>query len=196
MKVRNTFTSVLAVIALAVSIAITIAAWQTRKVQAIQDSEDRPNPFGFIELGPGQTARINVVVGNPNEIPGDTRSGNPLQAHRVRLGFDIYAPTDPPTISDPSCATRYHFVRRETCDVVLQPGHAASLDFTAVQGARIQPLVSSLSGPDTSPGDVQVTPEPHLNPTLEVREGARTMFVIPALVKAFNPQPDPPGQQP
>jgi len=196
MKVRNTFTGVLSVIALAASIAIIIAAWQTHKVQAIQDSEDRPNPFGFIELGAGQTARINVVVGNPNDIPGVTRAGNRTQAHRVRLGFDIYALTDPATISDPSCATRYHFVRRETCDVVLQPGHAASVDFTAVQGTRIQPLVSSLGGPDTSPGDVQVTPEPHLAPTLEIREGARTMFVIPALVKSFNPQPDPPGQQP
>ena len=196
MKVRNTFTTALAVIALAASITVIIAAWQTRKVQAIQDSEDRPNPFGFMELGTGQTARINVVVGNPNDIPGDTRSGIPIHAHRVRFGFDIYAPTEPATISDPSCATRYHFVRRESCDVVLQPGHAASLDFTAVQGTRIQPFVSSLGGPDTSPGDVNVTPEPHLTSTLEVREGTRTMFVIPALVKAFNPQPDPPGQQP
>jgi hypothetical protein len=30
---------------------------------------------------------------------------------------------------------------------------------------------------------------------LEVREAARTMFVVPGVAKGFNPQPDPPGIQ-
>jgi hypothetical protein len=74
------------------------------------------------------------------------------------------------------------------------PGEAASFDFTAVEGTKVAASIQSLGGPDTREGDSQVTPEPHLAPMLEVREGARTIFVVPAVVKAFNPQPDPPGE--
>ncbi len=82
MQTRNTFTNALALLALAAGLAVIIAAWQTQPVQAIQDSEDFPNPFGFIELTAGQTARLNAVVGNPNEIPGDEP-----RARRVTVGL-------------------------------------------------------------------------------------------------------------
>ena len=61
MKTRNTFTNALALIALAAGLVVIIAAWQTRQVQAVQGSEDFPSDFGFIDLGAGQTARLNVV---------------------------------------------------------------------------------------------------------------------------------------
>ena len=61
MRRTNTLMNALALIALAAGLAVIIAAWQARQVLAIQDSEDRPSPFGFIELGAGQTARLNVV---------------------------------------------------------------------------------------------------------------------------------------
>lgn len=115
MKTRNTFTNALALIALAAGLALIIAAWQTRQVQAIHDPEDFPSDFGFIELGAGQTARLNVVVGNPDTTPGEVRL-----AHRVRLAFDIYgiqdreATPDPGVIAEvPSCVMRYRFLRRE-----------------------------------------------------------------------------------
>jgi hypothetical protein len=189
MKARNPFMSALALITLAAGLPFVISAWQTRQVQAIQDSEDFPSEFGFIDLGAGQTARLNVVNIRRNPPP---EPDNPSNLQRVRLSFDIYV--QPPPDSDaPSCATRYRFLRRESCDVVLMPGDAASFDFTAVDNTKVAASISSLGGPDTREGSSQLTPEPHLAPMLEVREAARTVFVVPGVVKGFNPQPDPPG---
>jgi hypothetical protein len=196
MKTRKTFTKALALITLAAGLAVVIAAWQTRQVQAVQDSEDFPSDFGFIELAAGQTARLNVVIGNPEVTPGEVRL-----ARRVRLAFDVYVQDDEDfpdcggIIPTPPCLIRYRFLRRESRDVELMPGQAASFNFQTSAAAKINPSVHMLGGPDTNPGEERRTPEPHLAPTLEVREGARTTFVVPAVAKFFNPQPDPPGQQ-
>jgi hypothetical protein len=196
MKTRKTFTNALALISLAAGLAVIIAAWQTRQVQAIQDQENFPSDFGFIELGAGQTARLNVVIGNPEVIPGD-----PPRARRVRLAFDVYVqdeediPNCGGIVPVPPCLIRYRFLRRESRDAELMPGQAASFNFQASAVTKINPSVHLLGGPDTSPGDERRTPEPHLAPTLEVRESSRTIFVVPAIAKFFNPQPDPPGQQ-
>jgi hypothetical protein len=192
MKTRNTFTNALALIALAAGLAVIIAAWQTRQVQAIQDSEDFPSEFGFIDLGAGQTARLNVVNLRVSPPPEPENPPPEPDAQRVRLSFDIYV-SPPPDPDAPSCVTRYRFLRRESCDVVLFPGEAASFDFTAADSTKVAASISSLGGPDTREGGSQLTPEPHLAPTLEVREGARTIFVVPGVAKGFNPQPDPPG---
>ncbi|CAN5485506.1 MAG: hypothetical protein H0T77_12950 [Pyrinomonadaceae bacterium] len=196
MKTRNTFKNALALVALAAGLAVIIAAWQTRRVQAVQDSEDFPSDFGFIELVAAQTARLNVVIGNPDELPG-----KPPPARRVRLAFDVYVqdeeyiPNCGGIVPVPPCLIRYRFLRRESREVELMPGQAASFDFLASAVTKINASVQFLSGPDTRPGDNRRTPEPHLAPTLEVLEGARTIFVVPAVVKGFNPQPDPPGQE-
>ena len=210
MRIRNTFTNVLVVMGVAVAIAIIVAGWQARRVQAIQDSEDRPNPFGFLELAVGQTARLNVVniqpPPEPDSPPPDPDSPPP-DPERVRLGFDVYIqdPDFTPNCGGivpvaPTCLVRDRFLRRELREVLLMPGQAAALSFTAVEGAKVQAFVQALGGPDTrgNPeglGGPDTTPEPHLIPSLEVREGARTLFVVPAVAKFFNPQPDPPGQQ-
>ncbi len=195
MQTRNTFANALALFAVAAGLAVIIAAWQTRLVQAIQDSEDFPSDFGFIELGAGQTARLNVVIGNPDTTLGEVRL-----ARRIRLAFDVYI-QDEENRPDPGVTaavqpdvTRYRFLRRESRDLELMPGQAASFDFLASAAAKINPSVHFLGGPDTLPGDNRRTPEPHLAPTLEVRESARTIFVVPAVPKFFNPQPDPPGR--
>jgi hypothetical protein len=196
MKRRNLFTNALALIALVAGLAVIMAAWQTRRVQAIQDSEDFPSDFGFLELGAGQTARLNVVIGNPNEMPGE-----PPLARRVRLAFDVYvqdeenSPNCGGIVPVPPCLIRYLFLRRESREVELMPGQAASFDFLASAVTKINASVHVIGNPDESPGDNRRTPEPHLAPTLEVRESARTIFVVPAVAKFFNPQPDPPGQQ-
>ena len=207
MKTRKTFTSLLTLTALAVVIALFVAAWQSQQVQAIQDSEDFPSDFGFIDLGAGQTARLNVVnlrsqpppepdspPPDPDQPPPDPE--NPSRIQRVRLSFDIYV-SPPPEPDAPACVTRYRFLRRESCDVVLRPGEAASFDFVAAEDVKVAASISSLGGPDTRAGDPipteRLTPEPHLAPMLEVREGTRTLFVVPGVIKGFNPQPDPPG---
>ena len=199
MKIRKAFTSLLVMVGTAAAIAVIVAGWQTRRVQAIQDSEDRPNPFGFIELGAGQTARLNVVnlFSPPSER--DIPPATPI-ARRIRLGFDVYVedPDYTPNCGGivpvpPTCLVRYRFLRRESTEVQLMPGQAASLNFTAVEGAKVQSFIQALGVPDTI-SNPNETPEPHLVPSLEVREGTRTLFLVPALVKFFNPQPDPPGQ--
>lgn len=210
MKARNTFTNALALITLAVAVTLLITAWQSRQVQAVQNSEDFPSDFGFIDLGAGQSARLNVVnlrrqpppdgdspppdpdqpPPDPDQPPPDPE--NPSRVQRVRLSFDIYI-QPPPEPDAPSCVTRYRFLRRESCDVVLRPGEAASFDFTAGADMKVAASIRSLGGPDTREGGSQLTPEPHLAPMLEVREGARTLLVVPGTIKGFNPQPDPPG---
>ena len=202
MKKRNTFTSVLVIVGTAAAIAVIVAVWQTRRVQAIQDSEDRPNPFAFLELTAGQTARVNVVNIQPPPHPDSPRPDPDVPvARRVLLAFDVYVedPDFTPNCGgivpvSPTCLVRYRFLRRESSEVQLMPGQAASLNFTAVEGAKLQAFIQALGGPDTI-GNPDETPEPHLVPSLEVREGTRTLFVVPALVKLFNPQPDPPGIQ-
>jgi hypothetical protein len=192
MKTRNTFMKALALIALAAGLAVIIAAWQTRQVQAIEDSEEFPSEFGFIDLGAAQTARLNVVNLRRSPPPdGDNPPPEP-DAQRVRLSFDIYI-QPPPDPEAPPCVTRYRFLRRESCDVTLMPGEAASFDFTAAEDMKVAASIHSIGNPDTREGDTQLTPEPHLAPMLEVREAARTIFVVPGVAKGFNPQPDPPG---
>lgn len=200
MKLRNTFTSLLLIVGTVAALALIVAGWQTRRVHAIQDSEDKPNPFGVIELAALQSARLNVVNIQPPP-DGDTPPPQPDSpiARRVRLAFDVYVqdPDYPPACGGivpvpPTCLVRYRFLRRELSEVELMPGQAASLNFTAFEGAKIQAFIQALGGPDTI-GNPDITPEPHLVPSLEVREGTRTLFVVPALVKLFNPQPDPPG---
>ena len=196
MKRRNTLTKALVLIALATGLAVVIAAWQTRQVEAVTDPENFPSDFGFIELAAGQTARLNVVIGNPEETPGDERF-----VRRVRLAFDVYVqdeedfPDCGGIVPTPPCLVHYRFLRRESRDVELMPGQAASFNFQTSAAAKINPSVRLLGGPDTRPINDPRTPEPHLAPTLEVREGRRTIFVVPAVAKFFNPQPDPPGQQ-
>ena len=165
-------------------------------MQAIQDSEDFPSPFGFIELTAGQTARLNVVVGNPNDNPGDEP-----RARRVRLAFDVYvqdeeySPNCGGIVPVPTCLTRYRFLRRESRDVELMPGQAASFDFLASAVTKIDASVHFIGDPNESPGTTGAHRSHTSLPTLEVREGASTKFVVPAVAKFFNPQPDPPGQQ-
>jgi len=217
MRIRKTFTTLLVVMGLAAAIAIIVAGWQARRVQAKQKSEDRSNAFGFLELAVGQTARLNVVniqpppepdspPPDPDSPPPDPESPPP-EPDRVRLGFDVYIqdPDFTPNCGGivpvpPTCLVRDRFLRRELREVQLMPGQAASLNFTAAEGAKVQAFIQALGGPDTigNPNELggpDTTPEPHLIPSLEVREGSRTLFVVPALAKLFNPQPDPPGRQ-
>ena len=85
MKTGSTFTKAMLVVLLAAIFVAVISLWQTRQAQAIQDSEDFPSDFGVIELSAGQSARLNAVIGNPDETPGEDRV-----ARRVRLSFDVY----------------------------------------------------------------------------------------------------------
>ena len=188
MKTRNRITKSLALVALAVSLVVIAAIWRVGRVAAIGNPDIRSS--GLLSLAPGQTARLNVA--NPVLVaPPDPDS----LARRVRLAFDIYGISDPDDSPNPttpgdttSRLTKLRFLRRVSRDVTLMPGEAASFDFTApASGTRISAVM--LGGPDTS----QTIGNPDIVPTLEVMEGGITIFTHPALVKLFNPQPDPPG---
>src|SRR5262245_18609733 len=208
---RTNFTKAALLTTLAAGLSIVIAGWQAQRVAAIQTSEDFPSDFGFIDLAAGQTARLNVVnlrrqpppegdtpPPEPDQPPPDPDSpppdpdSPPPDPERVRLSFDIYI-QPPPEPDAPACITRYRFLRRESCDVVLRRGEAASFDFTAAQDMKVAASIRSLGGPDTREGNTRLTPEPHLTPILEVREGPRTLFVVPGAIKGFGPQTNLPG---
>jgi hypothetical protein len=183
-------TKSLALVALAITVGGAAAAWPASRVTAIGNPDLVPVEFGLLGLTAGQTARLTVV--NPVlQAPPDPDS----RARSVRLTFDIYAIGDvehqlDPTTPDDSTArlTTLRFIARHSRVVSLGPGEAASLAFTATAADTYLSAVA-LGGPDTSPA----IGSPDLVPTMEVMEGSRTVYTHPALVKGFNPQPDPPG---
>lgn len=136
--------------------------------------------WGITSLAPGQTARLNAVfIGNPDTSP---------PARRVRLTFNIYGlggPDTCPGATAAACTNNLRFIRRETSVVRLKPGEGFSLNFTAgaeetfIEAAMVEVLVGEM--------------QPCIAPSLEIREGRKTLFVHPAVKKGFNPQPDPPG---
>lgn len=75
----------------------------------------QPDPpgFGMVGVVRGQTARLNVVIDNPNIRPGGDRSG-PTPHMRLQLQF----------VDGSGNVLRQSEVR-------LQPGHAAHLDYVA-----------------------------------------------------------------
>jgi len=180
----------LALIALAITLGVAAAVWPPSRLGAIGNPDIRPAQFGLLGLVAGQTARLTVV--NPaQQTPPDPNS----RARSVRLTFDIYAIGDVehqpgPVTPDDSTArvTTLHVVDRHVRVVALRPGEAASFAFTA-SGPDTYVSATALGGPDTAPA----IGNPDIVPTLEVMEGSRTVFTHPALIKDFNPQPDPPG---
>ncbi len=195
MNIRNRITKALALSALLVSLTVA-AVWSARQADAIGNPDLRVASFGLVSLAAVQTARLTAAntqaVGDAEDRPGDRR-----RARRVTLAFDIYgvAPPEPdsPAPTAPgdtaACTNNLRLIRRESCTASLMPGEAASFDIGGLpEGTQIHAIL--LGGPDTRVAG----PEPHIAPTLEIREGARTVFTHPALRKGFNPQPDPPGK--
>lgn len=191
MKTRNLFTRSLALMAMSLGVVIIAAFWPSGRVAAIGNPDIRPE-FGLLSLASGQTARLSVA--NPVLIAPPEPDA---PARRVQIAFDIYGISDPNDSPDPISPddtlrlTHLRFLARQSRVVRLKPGEAASLDFVAsADGTYISAVMV---------GDVEHSPDPNrraqpdIVPTLEVMQGGRTLFTHPALVKLFNPQPDPPG---
>ena len=176
MKTRNTFSSALMLVALVVGVLTFAAVWNALPVSALKEVEGRPQ-FGVISLAAGQSARLNVV--NTRAVEPDD-SGRSL---KVTLAFDIYAPaaaTDDSGGSADPRVSRQRFLRRESCEVTLRPGEAASFDLIAPVGTRIRAV--AYGTPDMR-GGVGHVEDPNIRTTLEVQESGRTTFVLsPAAV--------------
>ena len=196
MTTRNTFTKSLLVIAMGIGVVVIGGFWAGGRVAAIGNPDIQPE-FGLVSLAPGQTARLNAVsLGGPDTI-GDP---NDSLARRVTLAFDIYGISDPDDSPNPTTPedttdrlTHRRFLERRSRAVTLRPGEAASFDFTAVADGTSISAVMVGDVEDTPNPTNRRGPQPHIVPTLEVMEQGRTIFTHPALIKFFNPQPDPPG---
>ena len=141
--------------------------------------------FGMQTLAPMQAAQITVV--NPSEI---------VPCVRVRLTFDIYE-------ADPSNPLRLRFVRSVSRSVELEPGEAASIEYTA--GGR-----GAFVSPATFAQEINEVGDPHVpsrireqdpirtrataaTSTLAINERGRVVFTAPGVRVGFDPQPDPPS---
>jgi hypothetical protein len=140
--------------------------------------------FGMQTLAPRQTAQIMVV--NPSEM---------IPCVRVRLAFDLFE-------QDATDSGSLHFVRSITREVELEPGEAASLEYTAGgRGAFVSPI--TLVREINEVGDPHA-PRAALAPqvrtravgamtTLTINEKGTVIFIPPGVRVGFDPQPDPPA---
>ncbi len=199
MNIRRRILTALALCAVIIGLA-ALSARHTSPTQAQgEETRVRSGPhiraslYGLHTLTRGQTARltvVNTVLGAPPE---------PIRPRRVTLGFDIYegSPPDPEQPAADGSVHTLRFLRRVSRTVMSGPGdEAVALEFEASRaGETIAAWV--LSGP----GDEATTPSETNLPdsrrqavvtSLEVRQGNRTQFVLPAVRQGFDPQPEPP----
>ena len=131
-------------------------------------------PAVIFTVNPGQTAQLNVISPTQN----DWSTG---ASRRMRLGFDVYRRTEvmPSQVNETSCA-KYHMVERQSCEVTLRPGEAASFDFS-VPADGVPTQISPVFSIEANAAVGAVTTG-DLVPTIEFREGGRTtgFLVLPA----------------
>ena len=175
MKTRKTFSSALMLGALVVGLVTVAAVWNALPVSALKEVDGRTQ-FGLISLAAGQSARLNVV--NTRAIDPEDATAGDGSVRKVTLAFDIYAPStstdDSSGRTDPR-VSKQRFLRRESCEVILRPGEAASFDIIAPVGTRIRAV--AYGTPDTRGGNKHIE-DPNIRTTLEVQESGRTTFVM------------------
>ena len=133
--------------------------------------------YGMHFINGGQSLRLSVQ--NPRFSDSEV-----IPCLRVRVVFDVYeqSSTEP---------VRLRFARRVSREILLDGGEAATFEFRASQaGDYVSPMVFGSPG-DVAPPDMR--PE-RLVSTLVVRQGERTILNLPAVLKGFDPQPDPPTE--
>ncbi len=172
----------LRIIQIAVAIVLTLIAllglaYQSASAQSPAGVEQR---FGIASLTEGQKLRVNVVN------VGDSRL-----ATRIIVSFDIYGLGGPDTAEGgicvpgaavAACTNNLRPLRRETCTFVLGSGAAATCDLNSLEPNTFASTILSF--------DLE---NPSIVTTVELRENNRTVFMLPGLLRGFNPQPDPPS---
>ncbi|MCM3900152.1 MAG: hypothetical protein ND866_00445 [Pyrinomonadaceae bacterium] len=150
----------------------------------------RASLYGLHELTRAQTARLSVVNAGLSG-PGDERPQS------VTLAFDIYEanPPEPVQAAGDGSVHTLRFLRRVSHTLLLRSGEAASLEFEASRaGETIAAWVLATPPEPIQPGEVNPPDigRPAVVTSLEVRQGNRTQFVLPAVRQGFDPQPEPP----
>ena len=97
-------------------------------------------------------------------------------------------------------SVRVRMLRRVTRELELDPGEAASWDIPAALACdgSVCPQIRNGVNVAVSVFATPVEGEPiparlNFNTTLAMREFGRTLFILPAVQKGFDPQPDPPA---
>ncbi|MGD9564246.1 MAG: hypothetical protein AB7W44_18415 [Pyrinomonadaceae bacterium] len=180
MKTRKRIFAATILSAFAAIVAGLFLAPTTTQAQRDPAPRIRAAFFGLQSLSPGQTARLNVV--NPVLDRTNPDGSSEQRTRHVTVNFDIYAP-----IPEDG---RLRFVRRVSRTAALRPGRGITLEFTAEQaGQLVDPSIF-----------MGIEPTPFLVPavlpaSLEIREGERTILTPAGVIRAFNPQPEPPIPQ-
>jgi hypothetical protein len=176
---NNNRTYIYAIALVATVFGILVALGVRADGQTNSGPRVRGTLYGLQTLAAGQTARASVV--NRQAI----FDGEIIPCIRVRVVFDVYETS----AANPN---RLRFVRRVQREVELDPGEAVSFDFNATRtgGERVSTSVFIREDDDNPPEAVRVDAVS----TLEVRDGGRTIFILPGVRRGFDPQPDPPSE--
>ena len=113
-----------------------MAFWLTIRVRAFNPQPDPP-AFGLVSVNPGQTLRLNVV-NRLQPPPEPDRLGR--STRHAMLAFNMYRADVPPG----PCATAHLFADRQSCEVTLAPGEAASFDLTSATEIGLTQVLFSL----------------------------------------------------
>ena len=147
---------------------------------AADQTDDRPIYFGVVGLANLQTARLNVLsIGDPNVIPP-----GPC---RLTLGF----------LDARGIIINDRNSRPMSARLDLSQGTSSFFDMPSgaiVVGGRAQFRALVVLPPAPTDGSVDACA--NVVPSLEIfdQKTNRTMlFLHPALIRGFDPQPDPPG---
>ena len=131
--------------------------------------------YGLHFVSAGQT--VGISVQNPRFSDSEI-----IPCIRVRMVFDIYT-------ADVQNPARLRFARRVSREIELDGGEAATFDYEAGRtGDYVSPAVFYNPVLAAPPDDMPA----RLLSTLVVRQGGRTILNLPAVLKGFDPQPDPP----
>src|SRR6266496_4816434 len=152
--------------------------------EAADQTNERPIYFGVVGLASLQTARLNVVsIGDQNLIPpGPCRIGLSFLDARGIIINDRNG-------------------RPMATQLDVAQGASGLLDMSAgaiivVGGFNGRVQFRALVQLPPAPRDGSVDPCANVIPTLEIFDqltGRTALFLHPALIRGFDPQPDPPG---
>lgn len=183
MNIKKNFVIAFALGALVFVFSTTVAFGQV----APPDNRPQFSLYGMHYISGGQSFRVavqNACVSDPAAIiPCVNPNPEIIPCIRVRVVFDVYE-------SSPTQSGRLRFVRRVSREVLLDGGEAATFDFAAGRtGDWVSPAVFARPdevGPSNTRPILLVS-------TLSVRQFGLTVFNLPAELKGFDPQPDPPA---
>ncbi len=180
MKTRKRSSRILGLAALAASLVAMVAILDSGagRVSAFNPQPDPP-AFGLVSLNPGQTLRLNVVFNR--QVGAGSSEGSRMR--NAILAFDSYEADQPGSaplsseVNPGPCVTTHPFNNRQSCQVALAPGEAASLDLAVSSAFSFMRVLPTVQDDDRNHRDLIYT--------VEVRENGKTMYLVPAVLRSL-----------